>query len=143
MAVKTKMQKQKLLPASFGELVRLMPPMAIGDDVHHSNTVEMIDRLMQIQKLSRGQSQYMETLVELVEAYEARCHAIDLSRLGPARMLAHVLAEADMSASDLARLLKVHPTMGSKILQGQRQLTWGHAKILATHFKISPSYFME
>ena len=37
-----------------------MPPMAIRDDVQHHTTVEMIDRLMRIENLSRGQSDYLE-----------------------------------------------------------------------------------
>ncbi len=120
-----------------------MPPMAIRDNIHHENTVEMIDRLMRVEKLSPDQSQYLETLVELVEAYEARRHAIDLSRLTGLRMLKHVMENSGMSASDLARLLKIHASMGSKILKGERQLTWDHAKVLAGEFKVSPVLFMD
>lgn len=41
------------------------------DDVHYEDTVEMIDHLMASGKLSKGQALYLETLVQLVEAYEA------------------------------------------------------------------------
>ncbi len=143
MPAKTKTRTRKPLPASFAELVKIMPPMAIRDDIHHRNTVEMIDRLMQVAKPSRGQSDYLETLVELVEAYEARSHAIDLSKLSGARMLKHVLEQAGMSASDLARLLNVHVSLGSKIVQGERSLTWDHAKRLAAQFQVPPALFME
>jgi HTH-type transcriptional regulator / antitoxin HigA len=143
MAAKLKGQKHSRLPRYLEELVSLMPPMAIRDDIHHQDTVEMIDRLMQIEKLSRDQSDYLETLVELVETYEAKRHAIDLSRLSGLRMLKHVLDQSQMSASDLARLLKVHASMGSKILNGDRQLTWDHAKILAAEFKVAPTLFMD
>ena len=34
------------LPGRFDELVRLMPPQAIGDDVQYENITEVIDRLM-------------------------------------------------------------------------------------------------
>ena len=143
MATKMKVQARSTLPSSINELVRVMPPMAIRDDVQHHNTVEMIDRLMRIEKLSRDQADYLETLVELVETYEARCHAIDLAKLGGLRMLKHILQQSDLSASDLARLLNMHPSMGSKILNGDRQLTWDHAKILAAQFKVNPALFME
>ena len=33
-----------------------------------------------------------------------------------------------MNASDLARLLDVHPSMGSKILRGERSLTVDHLR---------------
>jgi len=53
------------------------------------------------------------------------------------------LAESGLSASALARLLGVHPTMGSKLVHGQRRLTWDHAKILAEHFRLAPAMFMD
>jgi len=117
--------------------------MAIRDDVQHTNVVEMIDRLMQIDKLSRGQSDYLETLVELVEVYEAKHRAIELAGMTGVQLLGYVLGEADWSGSDLARFLGMHPTMGSKILSGERTLTWEHAKKLAVHFKLAPAVFMD
>lgn len=143
MTIKTIHVKHGRLPGSFDQLVQLMPPMAIRDDVQHANTVEVIDRLMQIKKLSQGQSHYLETLLELVEAYEVKHHAIDLSKVTGAQMLKHVLAQSGMSGSDLARLLNMHPTMGSKVLNGNRKLTWEHAKVLGARFKVAPALFMD
>jgi antitoxin component HigA of HigAB toxin-antitoxin module len=143
MAIALKNHKRSGMPATLAGLVRLMPPMAIRDDVDHGNMLEMIDRLMQIERLSGDQTQYLETLVELVESYEAKRHAIDLSRLSGLRMLRHVMEQSGMTASELARLLKVHASMGSKILKGDRQLTWEHAKVLAGEFKVSPVLFMD
>jgi antitoxin component HigA of HigAB toxin-antitoxin module len=48
-----------------------------------------------------------------------------------------------MNASDLARLLGVHASMGSKILKGERSLTVEHVKKLAIRFKIRPELFIE
>jgi HTH-type transcriptional regulator / antitoxin HigA len=143
MALKTKSKKQSPLPRSFEQLVRRMPPMAIRDDVQHANTIEMIDRLMRIDKLSIGQSDYLETLVELVEVHETRHHAIDASKVTGVQALKHVLDQSGVSGSGLARLLKVHPTMGSKILNGERKLTWDHAKALGVRFKVAPALFMD
>ena len=70
-------------------------------------------------------------------------HAIDVSDLTGTRMLKHVLDQSGTSASQLARLLKVHASMGSKILKGERRLTWEHAKTLANHFRIAPALFMD
>lgn len=143
MNTQTQNRKASALPRSFDALVRLMPPMVIRDDIQHANTVEMIDRLMRVDRPSKGQSDYAETLVALVEAYEARHHAIDVSDLTGTRMLEHVLQQSGTSASQLARLLKVHPSMGSKILKGERRLTWEHAKTLAVHFRLAPALFMD
>jgi antitoxin component HigA of HigAB toxin-antitoxin module len=143
MATSAKHRKAESLLRNLDELVRLMPPMAIRDDVAHENSVEMIDRLMQVPRLSKDQSNYLETLVELVEAFEAKRHAIDVSNLSGLQMLKHALSECNLCGSDLARLLTVHLTMGSKILGGERRLTWDHAKILGERFKVEPAMFMD
>lgn len=140
MSVTKHAQKTKL-PRRFEDLVRLMPPQAIMDDLHHANTTEMIDRLMASGKLTRGQELYLETLVQLVQAYEARHHAIE-ARRGIAT-LKHLLDENGMSASGLARLLGVHASMGSKILKRERALTIDHLKILSARFKVRAETFMD
>jgi HTH-type transcriptional regulator/antitoxin HigA len=129
------------LPRKFEELVRQMPPQAIMDESHYENTVEMIDRLMASGKLSRGQELYLETLVQLVQVYEAAHHPIEASN--GIDTLRHLLEEHGMNASDLARLLGVHPSMGSKILKGERALTVDHLKLLAAKFKVRADALMD
>ncbi len=130
------------LPGRFEDLIHLMPPQALMDDVHYGNAVEMIDRLMASGKLTKGQELYMETLVQLVQAYEAGHHSIDTTGLRGIDMLRQLLAENHMNASDLARLLGVHASMGSKILKGDRSLTVEHLRKLADRFRVRPELFM-
>ena len=137
----TKSTKEKL-PGRFEDLVAMMPPQALMDDVHYGNMIEMIDRVMAAGKLTKGQELYMETLVQLVQTYEARRHSIDTTDLSGVDALHQLLTENDMSASDLARLLGVHVSMGSKILKGERSLTVEHLLKLAGRFKVRPKLFM-
>ena len=138
-----KSSDRKKLPSRFEELVQVMPPHAIMDDVQNDNTLEVIDRLMAQGKLTKGQALYLETLVQLVQAYEAQHHAIDTSDLSGLDPLKHLLQENGMNASDLARLLGVHASMGSKILRGERALTVDHLKKLASRFKVGPGLFID
>jgi len=138
----TKHAENQKLPGRFEDLVRKVPPQAITDEVQYANTVEMIDSLMAAGRLTRGQELYLETLVQLVEAYEARQHAIETASLGGLAALKHLLAENDMNASDLARLLGIHASMGSKILKGDRSLTVEHIRKLAARFKVGPELFV-
>jgi HTH-type transcriptional regulator/antitoxin HigA len=138
----TKHFHKERLPGRFEDLVQLMPPQAIQDDVHYENTVEIIDQLMAVRKLTKGQTLYLETLVQLVQAYEAEHHAIDTSGISGLDSLKHLLEENGMNASDLARLLDVHPSMGSKILRGERSLTVEHLRKLCDRFKVNPRLFM-
>ena len=139
----TKTLSQHPLPSQFEQLVRMMPPQAIQDDVQYENTLEVIDRLMAIAKATKGQAVYLETLVQLVQAYEAEHHAIETADISGLDSLKHLLAENDMNASDLARLLGVHASLGSKILKGERSLTVDHIRKLAAQFKVSPSLFLD
>jgi len=131
------------MPARYESLVHLMPSQAIQDDVHYENILGVIDRLMAVEKLTKGQALYLETLVQLVEAYEAAHHAIDTSGTSGLDSLKHLLEENGMNASDLARLLDVHPSMGSKILRGERSLTVDHLRKLCARFKVNPRLFMD
>lgn len=139
---KTRVRKGRL-PGDFASLVRLMPPQAIVDDVHCENTFEMIDRILANGKLTKGQSAYLETLVQLVQAYEASHLTIDISGISGLDTLRHLMAENEMTASNLARLLEVHPSMGSKLLKGERSLTIEHIKKLAARFSVNPSVFID
>ena len=131
------------LPGRFADIAHLLPPQAIQDDVHHENTVEIIDQFMALGKLTKGQTLYLETLVQLVQVYEAEHHAIDTSGISGLDSLKHLLEENGMNASDLARLLHVHPSMGSKILRGERSLTVEHLRKLCERFKVNPRLFMD
>jgi HTH-type transcriptional regulator/antitoxin HigA len=130
------------LPSRFSDLVAMMPPQAIMDDVQHENVLQLVDQLMSLKKLSKGQEQYLETWVQLVGVYEATHHAIDTSDMTGVSLLAQLLQDNDMNASDLARLLGVHASMGSKILKGERALTVEHLRKLSDRFLIKPDVFM-
>lgn len=130
------------LPGRFDDLVSLFPPQAIMDEVQHENTVEMVDRLMAMGKLTQGQALYLETLVQLVEIFEEAHHGIETSDLSGVDALRHLMEENQMTATALARLLEIHSSMGSKILNGERALTVDHIKRLAARFKASPELFM-
>ena len=137
----TKLDHSTKLPARFEDLVRVMAPQAIMNDVDYTNSTHMIDRLMASGKLSRGQELYLETLVQLVQAYESAHHPVQSRRGIPA--LKHLLSDNDMSASDLARLLGVHTSMGSKLLKRERALTIDHLKHLSTRFNVSHDTFID
>lgn len=138
----TKAQDRKP-PQGFLELVAEMPPQAIMNDAHYQSTLERIDCLMAAGRLTRGRQLYLETLVQLVQAYEAAHHAVDTGDLRGVDALAHLLEQHEMTASDLGRLLGVHPSMGSKILKGERSLTVEHLRKLADRFSVRPELFMD
>jgi antitoxin component HigA of HigAB toxin-antitoxin module len=130
------------LPGRYEDLVSVMPPRAIVDDVHLDNTIEMIERLMDIAKPTKGQAAYLDTLVQLTQVYEAEHHAIDVSDICGVDSLKYVMDMSGTSAVDVAKLLGVHVTLVYKILSGERSLTVEHMKILAKHFRVRADVFM-
>lgn len=138
-----KKKRQQALPGRFDQLIEIMPPQAIRTNAQYEKTLAMIDRLMTRTKLTQGQGLYLETLVQLVQAYEAEHHRIDTTDLRGIESLRHILAENRMNASDLARLLGIHASMGSKILNGERFLTVEHVQKLSAHFKVRPELFID
>lgn len=128
------------LPKTYGALVAVLPPRPIHDDVDLANTTEMIDRLAGF-SLNEDQEDYLEALSTFVEAYEAERFPIDDSRITPLDALKTLLAEHDMNASDLGRLLG-NRTLGAAILAGRRNLSKTHIKKLAEHFKVEPGLFL-
>ncbi|MDB5292383.1 MAG: family transcriptional regulator [Phycisphaerales bacterium] len=137
---RAKAQPDKL-PAGFDDLVRLLPPQAIHDEVGYSNTQEMIDRLTSLPRLTTGQAEYLETLTILFEAYEKEHERIDTGGLSPLDMLHFLLESNGMSGSDLGRLLGSRE-LGPKILNGTRQLSKAHIRRLADRFKVDAGLFL-
>jgi len=129
------------LPAGFPDLVRLFPPQAIRDEIGYANTQEIIDRLTSMPKLTAGQSEYLQTLTILLEAYENEHERIDTSRVTLLRLLRFLLESNDMSASDLGRLLG-NRAIGAKILNGSRQLSKSHIRTLSDRFKVDGGQFL-
>jgi HTH-type transcriptional regulator / antitoxin HigA len=129
------------IPLRFADLVNLFPPQAIHDEIGYSNTQEMIDRLTSIPSLSDGQAEYLETLTILFEAYENETERIETSHLTPSEILRFLVESNGMTGSDLGRLLG-NRELGTKILNGSRQLSKANIRRLADHFKVGAGLFM-
>jgi HTH-type transcriptional regulator/antitoxin HigA len=132
----------KPLPKTYAELVRLLPPRTIHDDVDLDNVTEVIDRLAVLDHPTKDQADYLDTLSTLVVAYENLHHSLDVSHLGPLETLQFLLKERNLSGSDLGRILGQRQ-LGSAILRGDRQLSKSNILKLAAYFSLSPDVFLE
>ena len=128
------------LPKLYGELVAMLPPRPIHDEVDLANASEMINRLAGFD-LNGDQEDYLDALSVFVEAYEAERFPMEDIRIGPLEALKALMAEHGLTASDLGRLLG-NRTLGAAILSGRRSLSKAHIKKLAAHFKVEPGLFL-
>lgn len=129
------------LPKRFEQLCGVLPPRPVHDDVELENTAEIIDAMVG-HDLNEDQRDYLEVLCELVKAYEDKHHSRDLSHVTPLRALRYLAAEHGMTASALGQLLG-NRALGSKLLQGKRELSKAHIRVLAERFKVSPALFLD
>ena len=67
---------------------------------------------------------------------------VKFSRRSGLKTLKLLLAENNLTASDLSRLLGTGISHGYRILDGERNLTIKHIKKPATHFHVGPEVFL-
>jgi len=79
-----------------------------------------------------------EAIATFVEKYEAEHHAIDEAKMTPVELLRSLVAEHEMTESDLGRLLGDR-SLGHRILTAQRELSKAHIRILARLFSLNPA----
>jgi HTH-type transcriptional regulator / antitoxin HigA len=140
MNTKTKGDKTAKLPKSYRELCELLMPRKIHDDAELETAQEIMDVLAVLATRTPDQDDYLETLAELVEAYEEQ--TVKFSKRTGLETLKFLLTENNLTASDLSRLLGTDISLGYRILDGERNLTTKHIKKLAQRFHVGPEIFL-
>lgn len=88
--------------------------------------------------LTSEQTDYLEVLTKVIADYEDK--HFEMSKHSPQEILAFLVAENQMSGSDLGRILG-NRTLGPAIISGRRSLSKTHIKKLAEYFSVSPALF--
>jgi HTH-type transcriptional regulator/antitoxin HigA len=132
---------RKHLPRTFKALSDLHMLRPINDKVDFENAQEIADALAVLDRRTRDQDDYLESLSLLMEHYEDQHSSIYTGNLTPIDMLSYLLEENSMSESDLGRLLGER-SLGNAILSGRRTLSKTHIRVLSDHFKVSADLFL-
>ena len=141
MTAKLKMRFEQM-PVRLEALCRRWLPRPLHDKHDYDAAWEAIEPLIGLEaRLTQDQADYLELVTNLLEKYDGEHSALSKKPSGIA-MLKYLMAEHEMSATDLSRLLGSDRTLGAKILRGERNLTVPHLRILAHRFKVSPSLFI-
>lgn len=114
------------LPKTYEALCRLHLPRTLHDKMDLETVTSIMD-LMAGHALNDDQADYLETLAELVEAYES-IHYENPFALPPHEFLAAHLENIGMTATDRGRLIGVDRSTASRLLQGERKLNTSHIK---------------
>ena len=132
--------KHRDLPETFKELCAVQLPRTIRDKVDYENTAEIVDRLAVLDRRTAGQEEYLETLTQLIEAYDNGNFQVAVAS-APLDAIRFLMDAHDLSASDIGRILG-NRSLGAAILRGDRQISKENALKLAAHFKLNPGLFI-
>ena len=135
--MKTRTMTHDDIPDSYAELVDLLMPRPLHDDVDYRNALGVLDAMAGFD-MNADQEDYFEAIATFIEKYEARHHAIANEKMAPAELLRSLVAEHGMTESDLGRLLGDR-SLGHRILSGEREVSKAHIRILAEHFSLNPA----
>ena len=130
------------VPKTYDQLLAMHPLRPIHNDVELDHATEMID-ILAGRDMNADQTDYLDVLSTLVEAYENTHYPLDDPAICGLDALRALLDEHGMGAADLARLLGVHRSMGSKLLKGDRALTARHLQMLSERFKVGADLFLN
>jgi HTH-type transcriptional regulator/antitoxin HigA len=131
----------KAIPTIYAELVRLWMPRTIHSQEEADKAWKAIEPLV-LADLTEDQDDYLDTVSNLIAAYEEERFPHLSRKLSPVEMLRLILEETGMSASNLGRLLGDRSVV-SAILTGRRQLSKNHIRILCEKFKLDPLALLE
>ena len=132
----------KELPRTYRGLCETYRPRPIKDEADYNSAHEAIKPLVGFESdLSVDQSDYLEAVSTFIEQYEQA--TVKWPRTKSESALKCLVEEHGMSGADLARLLGVDVSLGSKILRGERRLTVDHIRILSKHFSVRPDLFID
>jgi antitoxin component HigA of HigAB toxin-antitoxin module len=134
----------KSLPNDYSALcLNVWPPRPIRDKTDYQAALDAIAPMWGYDKsMSRDKSDWFALVADLVAEWEDAHDRKKAAPLPLAQCSAGLLVAHGMTAADLGRLLELEASMGSKIINGKRQLTAAHIRKLSAHLALHADYFL-
>jgi len=134
----TKVIKQTVSD-TYLDLIRVFPLRHIHNEDELDSAIEVLDRLLQ-EELDVGGQEYLDALTDLVEAYEDR-HEPRM-RVPGVDVLRELMRSNSLTQQQLSKKVGISQSTISAILNGSREMTVEHMKLLGAPFNLSPAVFM-
>lgn len=123
---------------TYLKLLQSFPPRPITSEAELAATQKVIDSLLDRDKLTADERDYLNLLGTLVYEYEEKQEAIpDIYGI---ELLKFLLDEFGMRQKDLVPIFKTESIV-SDVLKAKCQLTARHIQELAKFFQVSPAVF--
>jgi len=134
---------QKKARDSYLELIQALPLRPLRSSADYDAAVAVMNRLAVRDEgtLDAGEQDYLDTLVMLVESYDAKNGPIDPSQVSPLELLKGLMENRKMNVSDLGRVIGSQP-LASMILAGKRAISRKQAGVLGAYFGLNAGAFI-
>ncbi|MTJ55391.1 transcriptional regulator [Anabaena sp. UHCC 0253] len=127
-------------PKTYLELITAFPPRKITSEEELATTQNIIDSLLDQERLTSDERDYLHLLGLLVSEYEE--HHYPVADIYGIELLKVLLEELNLQSQDLMPIFE-QETVLSEVLSGKQQMTMNHIEKLAKFFHISPSVFFK
>jgi HTH-type transcriptional regulator / antitoxin HigA len=123
------------------ELIQAFPLRPIRSEAELGRAIVAINTLIDKDRLSADEDDYLDVLGDLVEKYEAEHHPVP--PVSDAGMLRHLIDSRGLTQAKVAAKTGLAESTISEILAGKRGLNRKHIEVLARHFHVSPAVFLS
>ncbi|HWG47640.1 MAG TPA: type II toxin-antitoxin system HigB family toxin [Gemmataceae bacterium] len=124
---------------AYLELIHRFPLRPIRSEEELDRAMEVVDELIDRDKLEPSERDYLDVLSDLTERYESETHPIE--PVSDAAMLAHLIEAKNVTQADVAREARIAESTISEVLAGKRMLNRFHISKLSRYFNVSPTVF--
>ena len=121
------------------ELVRRFPLRPLRTDADLDAAVAVADGLLDQDRLSDAEQDYLDVLGDLIEAYEAE--AVPIRPVGDADMLRFLIENRGTTQAAVAKQAGIAESTISEVLAGKRTLNRNQIGKLARYFHVEPGAF--
>ena len=130
---------QTLPPRSYLSLVREFPLRPIRSKSDYDRAAAVLDKLAvrDDSDLDDGESDYLETLSMLIEAYDRDHFPMPIRKRSPIELLKFLMKQNQLTTTNLGQILG-SKGLASEILHNKRELSKAHIRKLAKRFDIDP-----
>jgi HTH-type transcriptional regulator / antitoxin HigA len=135
-------KKAHRIEDDYLDLIREFPLRSLRNEKDHELAGRILNRLLMRQTpRSQGQQQYLEALIELSQAYEARVHRFEFQKMTPLEAVQYFMEQGGLNTEALGKILGSQ-TAASLFLTGKRPLSKSQIFKLADRFKVEPAIFL-
>ncbi|MFI5460372.1 MAG: type II toxin-antitoxin system HigA family antitoxin [Isosphaerales bacterium] len=125
----------------YPDLVRQVPLRPIRSEAELDRAIAMIDALLDRDKRTSDEEDYLDVLSDLVEKYEDEHDP--MPPVSGAELLRFLFESQETTQAKVAVEAGIAESSLSEILAGKRELNRKHIEALSRQFHVSPAVFMS